>query len=370
MEAKLRVIIDDRIEKLVLPSGIPPTVEELQTIVKETFGISIDFSLQYLDVEFEDYFTLHNTDLIKHKDTIKVVHTAPILLNLYPCDGNLDNSFVQQSTDCDSASFAESTTSNAESTASNAESSAGTSSSQDTIILSRRSTTERCQPWPKQFPIPQFAYETEMFLERANEDYKKNGTLLTTSKIKADILEKLAETVYTYTAYPSGSQISDVAEALVNKYPCLKEPGSFAGYYGWQQSLKYKMSNYRTKLRGYGVPEVLCNALKRKTPTDQKSAKNVKKPRKAEVNFLPPYPAGEDEESQEQERIQLLTEVKKKDNNTLIKEKMAKTFAHRRNEIINQSPTIEDIKARWPALFETSHVSYKCMLMRNIPCPL
>ncbi|KAL7402812.1 hypothetical protein ABVT39_020262 [Epinephelus coioides] len=138
MEAKLRVIIDDRIEKLVLPSGIPPTLEELQTIVKETFGISIEFSLQYLDSEFEDYFTLHNSDLIKHKDTIKVVHTAPILLNLYPCDESLDSSFVQQSTDCDSASFAESTTSNAESTASNAESSAGTSSSQDTIILSRR----------------------------------------------------------------------------------------------------------------------------------------------------------------------------------------------------------------------------------------
>uniref|UniRef100_A0A087X808 Uncharacterized protein n=1 Tax=Poecilia formosa TaxID=48698 RepID=A0A087X808_POEFO len=320
MEAKLRVIIDDRIEKLVLPSGIPPTVEELHNIVKETFGISTEFSLQYFDLEFEDYFTLHNSDLIQHKGTIKVLHTSPILLNLYAAHESLDSSSVQQSTDCDSASFEESTASNAESSA----------SSQDTIILSGRSTTERCQPWPKQFPIPQFAYETEMYLERGNEDYKKNGTLLTTSKIKADILEKLAETVYTYTAYPSGSQISDVAEALVNKYPCLKEPGSFAGYYGWQQSLKYKMSNYRTKLRGYGVPEVLCNALKRKTPADKKSAKNVKKPRKAEINFLPPYPAGEDEESQEQERILLLTEVKKKDNNALIKEKMAKTFAHRR----------------------------------------
>ncbi|CAL8353230.1 unnamed protein product [Merluccius merluccius] len=53
----------------------------------------------------------------------------------------------------------------------------------------------------------------------------------------------------------------------------------------------------------------MCNALKRKGPADQKSAKNVKKPRKAEVNYLPPYPAGEDEESQEQERIQLLTEI-------------------------------------------------------------
>ncbi|XP_053271415.1 uncharacterized protein LOC128429156 [Pleuronectes platessa] len=116
------------------------------------------------------------------------------------------------------------------------------------------------------------------------------------------------------------------------------------------------MANYHTKLRSYGVPEVMCNALKRKSPADQKSAKGVKKPRKAEVNYLPPYPAGEDEESQEQERIKLLTEVKKKDNNKLIKETMSKTFAHRRNEIVNLSPSIEVIKARWPALFEASHI--------------
>ncbi|KAG9273521.1 hypothetical protein AMEX_G12673 [Astyanax mexicanus] len=35
---------------------------------------------------------------------------------------------------------------------------------------------------------------------------------------------------------------------------------------------------------------------------------------------------------------------------------MAKTFAHRRHEIINQTPSIEDIKARWPALFKASHL--------------
>ncbi|CAK6976990.1 hypothetical protein PFLUV_G00052270 [Scomber scombrus] len=62
MEAKLRVMIDDRIEKLVLPSGIPPTVEELQTVMKENFGFFKEFSLQYL----EDYFTLHKSDQIKH----------------------------------------------------------------------------------------------------------------------------------------------------------------------------------------------------------------------------------------------------------------------------------------------------------------
>lgn len=231
MEAKLRVIIDDRIEKLVLPSGIPDTVEELENVVKVTFGIPDEFTLHFLDSEFEDYFSLHTSDQIKHKDTIKVVHTAPIILNLRPADESFESSLGQHSADCDSASYAESFSSCAEP-------SAGTSSSQDTIILPQ-STTERCQPWPKEFPIPQFAYETEtlyivqLYIERASEDYKKNGTPLTIMKVKGDILEKLAETMYTYTAYPSGEQICDIAEALVKKYPCLKEPGSFSGCYGW-----------------------------------------------------------------------------------------------------------------------------------------
>ncbi|XP_063330975.1 bis(5'-adenosyl)-triphosphatase isoform X1 [Pelmatolapia mariae] len=346
MEAKLRVIIDDQIEKLVLPSGIPPTVEELQSVVKDTFEISNNFSLQYFDPEFQDYFTLHRTDQIKDKDTVKVVGITPVILSLTPVDDSFGSPSGQLS-DYDS-SYAESVVSSADS--------AATTSSQDTIILKRQKTTERCEPWPKQFPIPQFAYETEMYLERATEEYKKNGNLLPTSKVKTDILEKLAETIFTFTAYPSSAQVSYVAEALVTKYPCLKEPGSFSGYYGWQQSIKYKMANYRTKLRGFGVPELTCNAMKHKSPGDQKSANKVKKPRKAEVNYLPPYPAGEDEDSQEEERIQLLTEVKKRDNNKVIKEKMAKTFAHRRHEIVNLSPSIEDIKARWPALFEASHL--------------
>ncbi|XP_066499002.1 uncharacterized protein [Hoplias malabaricus] len=35
---------------------------------------------------------------------------------------------------------------------------------------------------------------------------------------------------------------------------------------------------------------------------------------------------------------------------------MTRTFAHRRHEIVNSSPSIEDIKARWPALFVASHL--------------
>lgn len=350
---------------MVLVSGIPQTGDELKSTVKTNFEISEDFSFQYLDVEFDEFFTLHTTDQIKHKDTIKVIYSGPIILNLEQIPASDLDRFVSVSCAESSVSNTESS-SNADSFTSSVGASAGTSSSQDTIILPKQRHTERCQPWPNHFPIPQFSYETDIFLERAAEKHKKDGTLLTASKVKTDILDKLAASVYMYTAYPTSAQICDVAEALVGKYPCLKEPGSFSGHYGWQQSLKYKMANYRTKQSGFGIPEVTCNAFKHKNPEDQKSAKNVKRPRRAEVNYLPPYPAGEDEDSQEQKRIELLTEVRKRDNNKRIKEKMAETFAHRRNEVVNQNLNIEDIKARWPALFEESNVSYKIMMVRNI----
>lgn len=89
---------------------------------------------------------------------------------------------------------------------------------------------------------------------------------------------------------------------------------TFSGFYGWKISLKYKMANYRTKLRNLECPELSINSLKHK-PTDRyHPAYAVKKPRKAEVNFCPSYQAGETQDSLESERLAFLTEVKKKHN--------------------------------------------------------
>lgn len=365
MEAQLRVLIDDRIEKLILPSGLPDTVDDLKDVIKVSFGIPDECYLLYLDSDFGDFFTLHRCDQIKNKDTIKVVKATPVVLDLFPVEEPLASSVSGPSVDWESTDMVGLGTSAFNTPA--AESSAASLSSEaSTVILPPRSPTERCQRWPKPFPIPTFAYETEICLQRAAEEFQRTGARLKPSKVKADIVEKLSKSIYAYVAYPSGAQISDVAEALCTKYPFLKEPGSFSGFYGWQQRLRWKMSNYRTKLRAYGVPEVMCNSLRRKSPANQKSAKNVKKPKRAEVNYLPPYPAGETEESLEQERIQLLTEIQKRDNNKVIKEIMCNTFAHRRNEIVNQMPSIEEFHARWPALFEASQVSQRKI---NIYCP-
>ena len=63
------------------------------------------------------------------------------------------------------------------------------------------------------------------------------------------------------------------------------------------------------------------NSLKHKRKGKDKAAANIKKPRKAGVNYIPLHPKGETAESLERERIALLSELKKRDNEVVIKGK-------------------------------------------------
>ncbi|MBN3302865.1 ZN839 protein, partial [Amia calva] len=195
-----------------------------------------------MDSDFGDqFFTLCTTDLIQDKETVKVVHIASSVC-LPRCTDIDTIEGVSLSPLPDEAS-----------------SSISHGSSADTVLSSPDRSAERSVPWPLEFPIPRFSYNTELVLERASESYLKDGSLLNTPSIKADILGKLAETIYRYVAFPSSTQICAVAEALVKKHPCLKEPGLVSGFYGWQTSLKYKMGNYGTKLRNLGYPGLTVN---------------------------------------------------------------------------------------------------------------
>ncbi|XP_071393706.1 uncharacterized protein [Centroberyx affinis] len=170
-----------------------------------------------------------------------------------------------------------------------------------------------------------------------------------------------------YTKYPRDYQCEEVAAALTRAHPCLGQLGSKTGFWGWKQSLKYKMQNYRTKLGRLGHPEIRVNSLKHKREGQGKAAANIKKPRKAEVNYIPLHPKGETTESLENERIALLSELKKRDNEVVIKATMEKTFSHRRLEIVEQRPMIGEFKNRWPALFQQSEVNAEFLRITTKP---
>lgn len=157
--------------------------------------------------------------------------------------------------------------------------------------------------------------------------------------------------MYKYTAYPSQEEYDIVAQSLIKKHPCLREPGSAKGWYCWKFSLKFKMGNYRNKLRLAGCSELQVN--RRSSGPKQK----LKKAKKAEVNFLPDFPEGRTQDVLEEERLAIMREMaKKKADMKKVNEMMVSTFSLRRKEIVEQEPTVAEVKTKWPALFTEQQV--------------
>ena len=68
--------------------------------------------------------------------------------------------------------------------------------------------------------------------------------------------------------------------------------------------------------------------------------------------------------SLEKLRVDLLSDVKMRNNREVVRIKMEKTFAFRRYEVVRDTPMIQDFQARWPALFEVDEVCPLCNLLR------
>ncbi|XP_042258149.1 uncharacterized protein LOC121889970 isoform X2 [Thunnus maccoyii] len=313
------------IQKMTLSSR-PESVDELKTMIGEKFNLDFNFSLSYQDPDFDGQLcSLLDIEELPQKAVLKVIRS---------------------------------------------ESDASSVASDDTIILPHAMTPDRVNRWPDVFPVPIFSYEVEFLLSDGNATYDRTGKTLKLSRgQKHDILETLAAKMHSFKAYPNDKEVSMVAEALVIKHPCLKEPGSQTGWYGWKNSLKFKMGNFRTKLSRAGFHEVAINSGKRSrnNPNKPSPHTNIKRPKRAEVNFLPNFPRGENAASLERLRLQIVDEVKKSDKNlSLIGKLMQTTFALRRNEIVSDDPPVDEILERWPALKMESQICAEFHRISNI----
>ncbi|XP_016361250.1 uncharacterized protein LOC107703212 [Sinocyclocheilus anshuiensis] len=323
----LRVIITEADIRKVTLNRRPATVEELISNIKELLGLDYRFSFQYKDPEFNhELCNLSDIADLPEKPTVKVIpilELVPVSASAESLDDNL--------------------------------------STTDTEILSQ-SSQERQAQWPKLFDVPDFSVDVKYRLRQANLLYCSDGTLLKVTKdLKHEILERLAESMYGFTAYPNNGQFESVAAALINKHPCLQEKGSTNRCSGWKNSLKYKMANYRTKRRQSGCLDVVVNAGKRgghSTPGEP-AKKNIKKAKKGELNYLPNFPDGFDQTGLEDTRTVLVDEMQKRTpNGRLVKEKMDLTFALRRKEVMESKPAISQMVERWPALFTEDQMTF------------
>ncbi|XDV37854.1 hypothetical protein PO909_007392 [Leuciscus waleckii] len=261
----LRVILGpENIHRLDLP-GKPSSLEELKDIICQKLEITRGITLQFEDPAFDNQLCNLNdiSYLPDDKVTLKVFWEIELTLDTASMSSGSTASFSQ---------------------------------------------CQRSSPWPANFTIPTFSYELELRLRKGNEEYgKSEKPLKVTREMKIDILEKLAESMYTFSAYPSDNEYEKVAKALVVKHSCLSEPGPGTGWQGWKVSLKFKMANYRQKLRSTGCSEVQINKRQR-----GKQGGTLKKPKRAEINFLPDFPTGLDEAALEGERMWLEEELKKR----------------------------------------------------------
>lgn len=197
--------------------------------LKESLELGYNFSLQYEDQDFGNSLcNLSNISELQDGATLKII---PII-ELVPLHRE--------------------------------EVSDESSSTADTEILSTCSQERKTQ-WPKDFEIPSFTVDVEYRLRQGNLAYLKDSTYLKiTKEMKHDILEKLAETIFSFKAYPTNYDYAQVAAALVNKHPCLLESGSSTGWGGgWKNSIKFKMGNFRSKMRNLGYPDVTINGRRR-----------------------------------------------------------------------------------------------------------
>lgn len=334
------LLSDNSSQRLTFKNGLPGSVIELVNEVQRQCGLKSNFKLQFMDALFgNEFMNLTSMDEVQDRGTIRVIPIAEPLTPLSDDGPSTSSSAVRHHPLDESSSLS--------------------SGCVDTDILSSpdsESSSSR-SPWPSMFCVPQFSYDAELKLERGNAAYREKGALLIPDpKLKSNILDGLVQEIVRYKVYITDKEFNTVGEALILKHPCLKEKGSFTGYAGWKASLKNKMAIYRTQLRKLGCPEVMVNSLKHKPEGKSSAASAIKRPRRSEVNYCPPFPTGESEESLESVRVALLLDVKRRNNREVVRMKMEKTFAYRRHEVVRDTPMIEDFQARWPGLFEVSEV--------------
>ncbi|KAI4804100.1 hypothetical protein KUCAC02_025742 [Chaenocephalus aceratus] len=72
-------------------------------------------------------------------------------------------------------------------------------------------------------------------------------------------------------------------------------------------------------------------------------------------------------QSLEEERLALLSEAHWNNNQQVVKDKMERTFAYRRHEVIEDKPFIAEFKRRWPALFSEREVEAEFARITTVP---
>lgn len=240
----LRVILSDTDIRKIKLSSKPNSVNELNEMLKFNMSLSHEFVLLYEDKDFNnEYCTLSSMENIEPFGTVRIMEVSSTC-------SEIDQNVVESVDLCTSSNNMRKSDGN----------------------------------WPHEFIIPTFDHDVELILSNAIAAYNDSRkTVILARSCKGAILQTLARTMFDIKAYPSEYECGTVAEALVRKFPCVRESGSQSGFDGWKNSLQYKMGNYRTEIRKAGGAEVSINGGKRSRYQQHLPGPHnaIKKPRRA-----------------------------------------------------------------------------------------
>ncbi|KAG9277981.1 hypothetical protein AMEX_G5761 [Astyanax mexicanus] len=327
----LRVHINPKLIRKIKLTKTPESVEQLQEELRERFALEGEFSVQYEDPDFGEALCnlMDIAELPAERAVLHIVWNNEET----PSPAHSQTPSVSSISSLDTASIS------------------SPASSHSTAIVTQ-TYLRNISKWPCPFPIPAFSYDVELKLRKGNDVHEKTGTgLSVTRDVKMEILDKLAQEIFALKAYPEKYEMESVALELVRKHPCLKEPGCGTGYDGWTTSIKYKLGNYRSKLRQAGCNEVSVNKKREGDENVDGRRFSLKKAKRGEVNHVPDHPENFNY-SLEDQRCVLVDAMKKKEKDMeLIRQKMDLTFSLRRKEIVEVEPMVLEVQERWPALF-------------------
>lgn len=165
-----------------------------------------------------------------------------------------------------------------------------------------------------------------------------------------EIIGHLANYAYSFKPYPSKRERLQICEALVQRYPYLRNDVG-AGVGGWELKLLNKMKKLRQSDESL---EVKLNRIHSRVAFQKTPKKIYINPRKGELNWAPDHIPGETAESLNLHK-KFLHEESLKSQNFQDKEKVASlmslTYSFRR-EKINNKISVRDLKDEYPIFFQ------------------
>ncbi|XP_075737745.1 uncharacterized protein LOC142777326 isoform X2 [Rhipicephalus microplus] len=178
---------------------------------------------------------------------------------------------------------------------------------------------------------------------------------------RSRVLQWLHHDLYLYDMYP-GKLYTEAARALITRFPNLADVAG-TGYDSWREALRFKAKYERKKMKALTKENTERIPRKKKPTEDECTA-----PRRTERPSAAVLADAEDAETIAGHVLAMTKEVAKaRPDMAYIEDCMSRTLPSRREWVSQDSPSVDDIIKKYPALLIGSIVQLEFRLLTKVP---